>query len=179
MIKGMSGHLDFEGLVSLHYAALYRFAMSLTRQESDACDLTQQTFLALAQKGSQIEDVGRAKGWLFTTLYREFLRSRRTQTRFPHDEIDGVADELPVIEPAVVERFDALEVVGMLGEVDENFRAALALFYLEDCSYQEIAETLDVPMGTVKSRLARGLAQLQSIMAARSRVAVFPRKGAA
>ncbi len=175
----MSGPIDFEGLVNLHYAALYRFAMSLTRQESDACDLTQQTFLALAQKGSQIEDVSRAKSWLFTTLYREFLRSRRTRTRFPHDEIDEVAGELPVIEPALVERFDALEVVEMLGNVDESFRAALSLYYLEDCSYQEIAGTLGVPLGTVKSRLARGLAQLQGIMAARSRVPAVPGRGAA
>src|SRR6266705_6911680 len=60
-IAAMTGPLDFESLVSLHYVSLYRFALSLTRKESDACDLTQQTFYVWASKGHQLEDVSKVK----------------------------------------------------------------------------------------------------------------------
>jgi RNA polymerase sigma-70 factor (ECF subfamily) len=59
---------------------------------------------------------------------------------------------------------DAAQVVTALGQVDEAYLAPVALFYLQDYSYKEIAETLGIPMGTVKSRLARGLAQLHQLL---------------
>ena len=72
----MAGEI-FTQLVDAHYTPLYRFALSLTRNTSDACDLTQQTFFIWARKGEQLRDAAKAKSWLFTTLYREFLRGRR------------------------------------------------------------------------------------------------------
>src|ERR1017187_4958843 len=86
---------DFETLVELHYGPLYRFAMRLTRTESDACDLVQQTFLTWATKGHQLQDRSKVKSWLFTTLHRAFLESRRRSTRFPHIEITEAEAELP------------------------------------------------------------------------------------
>jgi RNA polymerase sigma-70 factor, ECF subfamily len=156
--------VDFQGLVDLHYAALYRFAMSLTRTESDACDLVQQTFLTWATKGHQLQDPTKVKSWLFTTLHRCFLESRRRTTRFPHLEISGVEAELPNVEPDHVNRLDAQDVLLLLSQVDEQFQAAVALFYLEDYSYNEIAAILEIPLGTVKSRIARGLAQLKQLV---------------
>ena len=73
----------FEAIVSEHYEALYRFALTLTRAESDACDLTQHTFYVWATKGQQMRDPARAKSWLFTTLYRSFLGAKRKQNKFP------------------------------------------------------------------------------------------------
>jgi len=55
-------------------------------------------------------------------------------------------------------------VLHALAQVDEIYQAPVALFYLEDCSYKEIADILNVPIGTVKSRMARGIAQLQTIL---------------
>jgi RNA polymerase sigma-70 factor (ECF subfamily) len=153
--------VDFENLVASYYRALYQFAFSLTRSESDACDLTQQTFYVWATKGHQLRDVSKVKSWLFTTLHREFLESRRRQTRFPHFEISQVDSELPSVDPTRVSQLDSFQVVQALGRVDDVYQAPVALFYLESCSYKEIAEILDVPMGTVKSRIARGVAQLQ------------------
>ena len=75
----MRQELDFEGLVNLHYASLYRFALSLTRKESDASDLTQQTFYVWATKGHQLLDASKVKSWLFTTLHR-ILRLNLTVT---------------------------------------------------------------------------------------------------
>ena len=66
----------FAQLVDAHYAPLYRFALSLARNGSDAGDLVQQTFFIWATKGHGLRELSKAKSWLFTTLYREFLRGR-------------------------------------------------------------------------------------------------------
>src|ERR1043166_1328853 len=160
----MTDELDFEGLVNLHYVSLYRFALSLTRKESDARDLTQQTFYVWANKGHQLQDASKVKSWLFTTLHREFLELHRRQTRFPHYELEEVGHELPSIDPGLVNRLDGGAVLSLLARVDPVFQAPVALFYLEDHAYKEIAEILEIPIGTVKSRIARGIGQLQAII---------------
>lgn len=162
----MPNDLDFESLVERYYAPLYQFAFSLTRVEADACDLTQQTFTIWATKGHQLRDPSKVKTWLFTTLHREFLDSRRRQTRFSHMDLETTEAELPTISPVAVSGLDVNHVLQMLSKVDDVFQTPVALFYLQDCSYNEIAEILGVPLGTVKSRLARGIHQLQHLLAA-------------
>ncbi len=160
----MGSGLNFDSVVARFYEPLYQFAFSLTRVEADACDLTQQTFYVWATKGHQLRDVTKVKTWLFTTLHRAFLESRRRQVRFPHYELEEVALDLPVLSPATVNQLDSAEVLNALGQVDQIYQSPVALFYLEDCSYKEIAEILEIPIGTVKSRMARGIAQLQTIL---------------
>jgi RNA polymerase sigma-70 factor (ECF subfamily) len=155
---------EFENVVAHHYGPLYQFAVSLTRNEAEACDLTQQTFYIWAAKGHQLRDVSKVKTWLFTTLHREFLGSRRRQTRFPHVELDDASVDLPVVPPASVNQLDSEQLFGALEQLDEVYRAAVVLFYLEDYSYNEIAEILDIPLGTVKSRLTRGLQRLHHLL---------------
>jgi RNA polymerase sigma-70 factor, ECF subfamily len=161
----MDERLDFENLVAEYYQPLYRFAFSLARDEADACDLVQQTYYIWAAKGHQLRDASRVKTWLFTTLYREFLESRRRQNRFQHVELESASAELPMAPPLSVNRLDSAHVVETLALMDDTYRAPVTLFYLQDCSYNEIAEILQVPLGTVKSRLSRGLAQLQQLLA--------------
>lgn len=160
----MAKGLDFEDLVACHYGPLYQFAFSLTRDEADACDLTQQTFCIWAAKGHQLRDISKVKTWLFTTLHREFLGSRRRQSRFPHVELEYAAGELPTISPATINQLDAEQLFDALKQLDEIYRATVTLFYLEDYSYNEIAEILDIPLGTVKSRLTRGLQRLYVLL---------------
>lgn len=160
----MADGLDFDNLVTQYYAPLYQFAFSLTRAEADACDLVQQTFCVWAAKGHQLRDATKVKTWLFTTLHREFLGARRKHTRFPHVELEIAADELPVVPPASVNRLDTAQLLAALARLDEVYQAPVALFYLQDCSYNEIAEILGVPLGTVKSRLARGLGKLHEFL---------------
>jgi RNA polymerase sigma-70 factor (ECF subfamily) len=105
------------------------------------------------------------KTWLFTTMHRQFLESRRRLTRFPHEELESMEHALPVVAPQAVRQMDLAQVVETLGRVDEVYQSPVALFYLEDCSYKEIAEILDVPLGTVKSRISRGIGQLQRMLA--------------
>jgi RNA polymerase sigma-70 factor (ECF subfamily) len=150
---------DFQQLVDQQYAALYRFAFSLAKSEADAADLTQQTFFLWASKGDQLRDRSKAKSWLFTTLYREFLNRRRHEVRFPKIQLDEVREEL-LISPNV-RALDSILVLEALWEVEEPFRAPLTLFYLQQFTYHEIADVLDVPIGTVMSRLSRGKAQLR------------------
>jgi RNA polymerase sigma-70 factor (ECF subfamily) len=166
---------DFETVVADYYEPLYRFAISLTHSEADACDLAQQTFYMWAKKGHQLRDFSKVKSWLFTTLYRIFLESRRSATRFPHSELMEADSDLPVILPEAARQLDAHQAVAALGSVDEVYRAPVALFYMEDCSYQEIADILQVPLGTVKSRMARGLAQLKHIFTAGDQARFQPR----
>ena len=164
----MAATTDFEGLVGRYYRPLYQFAFGLARNEAEACDLTQQTFYVWATKGHQLRDATKVKTWLFTTLHHEFLKSRRRQTRFPHYELEQVESELPTISPATVNQLDAGSVVEALGQVEELYQAPLVLFYMEEHSYKEIAEILEVPIGTVQSRIARGKLQLQKIVADRA-----------
>ncbi|HME87896.1 MAG TPA: RNA polymerase sigma factor [Chthoniobacterales bacterium] len=151
---------DFEQLVDQQYAPLFRFALSLARSEAEAADLTQQTFFLWAAKGHQLRDRSKAKSWLFTTLYREFLNRRRREVRFPQIELEEAGEAEMSILPNV-NALDGGAALQALREVEEPFRASLTLFYLEQFSYQEIADVLDVPIGTVMSRLSRGKAQLR------------------
>jgi RNA polymerase sigma-70 factor, ECF subfamily len=156
----------FEAIVNAHYEPLYRFAMSLTRAEPDACDLTQQTFYTWATKGHQLRDLTKVKTWLFTALYRSFLVAKRRQYRFPHSSLDGETTEnLAANSPEPDAQADICQVLSALAKVDEVYQAAVVLYYLDDCSYKEIAAILEVPIGTVKSRIARGIAQLKEFLA--------------
>jgi len=105
------------------------------------------------------------KTWLFTTLYRVFLQSRRRETRFPHEPLSETEDQLPATDPVTADDLDWEQVMAALGRIEERYQAAVALFYLKECSYKEVADILEVPIGTVKSRLARGLGQLKTILA--------------
>lgn len=171
----------FPQLVETYYASLYRFALSLTRSSYDAGDLTQQTFFIWATKGESLREVAKAKSWLFTTLYREFLRTRRRNSRITAiDDLAPGDQDPPDVEPDTINRMDAQLVLEALQEVDPAFREPVTLFYLQDLSYQEIAGILSVPIGTVMSRLSRGKAQLRARLAEKAtdgKVIEFPQTG--
>ena len=154
----------FQQLVDRYYPALYRFGLSLSGNTEAASDLVQQTFFLLAQKGHQLRDIARAKGWLFTTLYREYLTTHRRTAKFPEVELTE-AVETPTQDPEAYDALDGDAVMAALSQLEEVYRAPLTLFYLEELSYKEIAEVLDVPIGTVMSRLSRGKEQLRKRLA--------------
>ena len=158
---------EFEELVDSHYQALFRFGMSLTRDVNTASDLVQETFCIWAAKGSQLKDRTKAKTWLFTTLHREFLSLRRRASKFSDEPIDEDSAEASTLSQDDAERqMDGQRAMELLGALEETYRAPLALFYLQQHSYKEIAEILDVPIGTVMSRLSRGKEMLRRRMTA-------------
>ncbi len=154
----------FESVVTAYYEPLYRFALGLSRSEADAADLTQRAFERFGEKAGALRDQSKAKSWLFTTLYRDFLQQKRHDTRFPHAELDDSFDDKIVEMPRAEISADANAAVRALQEMEEPFRSTLLLFYMNDHSYKEIAEILGVPIGTVMSRLARGKEMLRMKM---------------
>jgi RNA polymerase sigma-70 factor (ECF subfamily) len=156
--------LDFEKLVEDYYMPLYRFALSLSRQESEAADLTQQTFFLWASKGHQLRDATKVKTWLFTSLYREFLGRKRQSDRFVEAENNLEVINAQTVPASVVAQLDGDIVQRALLALEEIYRAPLTLFYLQQLSYKEIAATLEIPIGTVMSRISRGKAQLRKAL---------------
>jgi RNA polymerase sigma-70 factor (ECF subfamily) len=141
-------------LVETYYAPLYRYAYRLTGSGIDAEDLTQETFCKVQQHLGQLRDPLRAKPWLFSILRNAYLhriRAEKGQTVVPLDVVGDLAeppaDPLPAIDP---ERLQAA-----LSELPEVYRTPIILYYFEDFSYRDIAEQMDLPIGTVMSRLAR------------------------
>jgi RNA polymerase sigma-70 factor (ECF subfamily) len=151
---------DVERLVHEHYACLYRYAFRLTGSAADAEDLTQETFCTAQRKLGQLRDAGRAKAWLFSILrhgYLHRLRADKHQQFVPveclNDLPEPAPDPLPPVDPQQLQQ--------ALDELPENFRTPVILYYFEDFSYRDIAEQMDLPIGTVMSRLARAKAHLR------------------
>ncbi len=168
---------EFEQIARSYYETMYRFALALSRNPEDARELTQETFSRLAEKGSQLRDHSKVKPWLYTTLYRTFAKWKRREQRHPLVDIDSVEQELPAIAPTALEQIDAQIVTDRLMELDEHYRLPLMLHFLSEHSYREIAEILDVPLGTVMSRLSRGKEILRAALsrpAAELRTISFP-----
>ncbi len=164
--------VDYDWAVEQFYEALYKFAFGLAGSESDAADLTQDTYRVLLTKGDAIRDSRKVKSWLFTTLYRQFLGRRRHATRFPETPVESAEWELPTITPQHAEALDGSLVVAALQQLEEKYRAPLAMFYLEELSYKEMAEVLGLSIGTIMSRLSRGKDILRRRLQAPSATAI-------
>lgn len=149
-----------EQLVAAFYQPLYRYAYRLSGSPQEAEDLTQEAFCQAQHKLGQLRDETRAKAWLFSILRNAYLhrvRASKQEHRVALDSIGEIPDRpsepLPEIEQAELQR--------ALGELPETFRTPVILYYFEDFSYREIAEQMEVPLGTVMSRLARAKSYLR------------------
>lgn len=161
---------EFEELVEAHYQPLYRFGYSLSKNADKAADLVQQTFCIWAEKGHQLKERSKAKTWLFTTLYREYLNQARKSKRFADADVGDLEYAIPAEESNVSRQMDADRAVELLNKIDETFKGPLTLFYLQQHSYKEIAEILEIPIGTVMSRISRGKSQLKKLMSDESQL---------
>jgi RNA polymerase sigma-70 factor (ECF subfamily) len=154
---------------------VYRFALSLTRDEADADDVVQETFLRAYRSWHTFIPGTDCRRWLFTICRNVFLRSRERQ-RPTVDLEDGEQDALAAgsVYAAARERgYDDLYARLDIGpalreaidELAEPFRSAVLLVDVEDLSYEAAAEVMEVPIGTVRSRLFRGRRLLQEKLA--------------
>ncbi len=161
--------VSFEREALVHLDALYRVALRLTGNPADADDLVQETVLKAYRAWDQYQRGTNAKGWLLTILRNSFINEYRRRTRHP-ETVD-----LDTIEPFAVfgdiqeedpqgAFFDKIvddEVLRAIDALPDVFRETVVLSDVEGMSYQEIARILDVPVGTVKSRLFRARQMLQ------------------
>ena len=159
----MQGSRDLSELVSEHYELLYRYAFRLTGSAADAEDLTQQAFLNAQRKLDQLRSPGNARSWLCTILRNLYLKQLRGRPSRPDVSLETLGE--PAAEAAAEPQFEDQELQQALNELPEEYRAALILFYFEQFSYKEIAEQLQVPIGTIMSRLARGKDHLRRRLA--------------
>jgi RNA polymerase sigma-70 factor (ECF subfamily) len=150
-----------QGLVDDFYVSLYRYAFRLTGCAADAEDLAQEAFCKAQTNLRQLRDAGRAKAWLFSILRNAYLhriRAEKQQRWVPLEGVGDLAEPLPESLPEI----DPDRLQQALAELPEFFRTPVILFYFEDFTYRDIAEQMDLPLGTVMSRLARAKAHLRA-----------------
>jgi RNA polymerase sigma-70 factor (ECF subfamily) len=154
--------VDVAQLVAEHHQAVYRYAYRLTGSIQDAEDLAQQVFLVAQRKLGQLRKLDSARKWLFVILRHCFLRDRQRRRPVLAVDLRLNIDSVPADPPG--EEIDRDRLQRALNELPEAFRLVLVMFYFEDCSYREMAERLDVPIGTVMSRLARAKGRFRAIL---------------
>jgi RNA polymerase sigma-70 factor, ECF subfamily len=150
-----------ERLVDEHYAALYRYAYRLSGSASDAEDLTQETFCTAQDKFSQLKDPERARPWLFSILRNRYLHRVRAERQHGCVSLELAAD-VAEPTPGPMPEIDPDQLQKALNSLPEAFRTPIILYYFEEFGYREIAEQMELPIGTVMSRLARAKAYLRS-----------------
>jgi RNA polymerase sigma-70 factor (ECF subfamily) len=166
---------EFETQALPHLRRLYNLALRLTRNEKDAEDLVQETYLRAFRFFHRYEPGTNIRAWLFRILKNQFL-NRVQQARPAHalpGDFEAIADSQGITESAfagapratpeeeVMATVTAAEVEDALAELPPEYRIVVTMALVEEMSYREIAETLRIPIGTVMSRLHRGRKALQ------------------
>lgn len=175
----MGDRSKFEGLISGHLDSLYRTALRMTRNTSDAEDLVQETCLKAFRYYDRFEEGSNLRAWLFKILTNLFINRYRKQAKEPvlveYDEAEDFLIYNQMQETAgggtgkgpekdLFDRVLGTEVDRAINELPEDFRVVVVMAFVEGLAYEEIAEALGVPMGTVKSRLHRGRKLLQKTL---------------
>src|SRR5581483_11512047 len=175
----MADQATFADLAMEHMGSLYTAALRMTRNPADAEDLVQETYLKAYRAFGSFQEGTNLKAWLYKILTNTFINSYRSRKRRPEQtELDEVEElylfrRLGGLEAAgagrsaedeVLDLFTEGEIKTALEELPEPFRLAVLLADVEGFSYKEIADILDVPIGTVMSRLHRGRKALQKTL---------------
>ena len=163
---------SWDEIVRTHSARVYRLAYRLTGNPHDAGDLTQDVFVRVFRSLSTYSP-GTFEGWLHRITTNLFLDQVRRRKRIRFDALaEDAADRLASREPGPAQVYDETtfddDVQRALDALPADFRAAVVLCDIEGLSYEEIAATLGIKLGTVRSRIHRGRAQLRAALAHRA-----------
>lgn len=151
--------LDIRQVIAEFHRDVYRYAFRLSGNAEDAEDLTQQTFLMAHQRLHQVRDPAKVDRWLYAVLRSCYLKSVRRSRPISASSVEIDVDEIPA-EPHE-DGIDRQLLQMAVDDLPDRLKIVVVMFYFEHASYQQIAEALDVPMGTVMSRLSRAKGRLR------------------
>ena len=162
----MTGWMVFEKEALPHADRLFRFAMWLERDRVAAEDLVQETMVQALQSFHRFVPGTNCRAWLMKIM--QHIRSNRLRARGRAPVVaeltDAAADALPFVPP-VPQKLTDEDVLGALAQIPEPYQQVIVLCDVEELSYKEISAALDIPIGTVMSRLHRGRALLRTMLA--------------
>lgn len=161
MVVDECAALTVESLIRDHYAALYRYAYRLTGSQCDAEDLVQQAFLIAVRKLEQVREPEHVTAWLYSVLRSCFLKGCRKAQPQTAGQLELNLDQIHDTAPSP-EGIDRDELQQALDELPDDYKLVLVMFYFDHYSYKQIAEQLELPIGTVMSRLARAKQRLRA-----------------
>src|SRR6056297_2563934 len=158
---------DFDEEIIPHMDALYNFALRLTTDPNDAEDLVQDTIVKAYRFFSSYEKGTNAKAWMFRILKNSFINNYRKSSKKPsqvdYDEVASFYESIRAERTETSDLEDTMyreliddDITNALDQIPEDFRTVVLLCDVEDFTYEEIANMLDVPIGTIRSRLHRG-----------------------
>src|SRR5699024_526635 len=164
---------DFEEEIIPHLDAMYNFALRLTSEPNDAEDLVQDTIVKAFRFFSSYEKGTNAKAWLFRILKNSYINNYRKKSKKPnqvdYDEVSTFYETIRAERTDTSDLEDKMfreliddDISNALDELPEDFRTVVLLCDVEGFTYEEIANMLDVPIGTIRSRLHRGRNLLKS-----------------
>ena len=173
----MANNAEFTTEAMQYAQSLYSTALRMTRNQSDAEDLVQETYLKAFRSYGSFETGTNLKAWLFRILTNTFINTYRAKQRRPQESDLGSVEDLflykrlPSLaglsesaEEQLLDLFPAAEVREAIENLPETFLLPMLLNDVEGFSYKEVAEILDVPIGTVMSRLHRGRKTMQEAL---------------
>lgn len=136
---------------------IFRFAMWLTRNKQDAEDLVQETMFQAMRSFHRYEAGTNCRAWLMAVMHNMNLKRLRKMGRLKKEESldDEIADTI-MLEPSVPDKLEDRQIIEALHNLPDTFKAVVILSDIEEFSYKEISQVLDIPIGTVMSRLNRG-----------------------
>lgn len=161
----------FEMEAMQHIDDLYRTAKRLTRNETEADDLVQETYMQAWKSFGQYELGTNCRAWLYKILFNKYDHHRRkqyTQSKY-FQEADELVFELSAATQPIPEFLTDREIISALDKLPEHYRSVVLLADVHEFDYKEVAQILDIPMGTVMSRLNRARTQLKKSLAGTAR----------
>lgn len=162
---GQSEVLSIERLVEQHLDAVFRYAYRFSGNVADAEDITQQVFLLAQRHIDQLRDPLRAGAWLLSIVRNTFLKQKRRERPASASTIDLELDRFPD-QRTMREPTDSGPLQNALDQLDCHHKQIILMYYFEELSYQQIADKINVKIGTVMSRLSRAKTNLREIISA-------------
>lgn len=156
----------FEAEAMQHIDDLYRTAKRLTRSETEADDLVQETYMQAWKSFAHYELGTNCRAWLYNILFNKFDHHRRKKfTRAKYfQEADDFLFEVSAAAPSVPEHLTDTQVISALDKLPMHYRSVVLLADVHEFDYKEVAHILDIPIGTVMSRLNRARTQLKKTL---------------